>query len=440
MIVALKVALAATFLSPPRLAAGTTAADDNAQAPRAVVAWPAGPLDVRIAFDRPIEPASITDIAGRFITFGTHPSHQGRLRIVAARLEDNGRTLDLSTDPHPWDTVYSCPLDGLRGARSNKPAATTHIDYNLSGAEVVHESEDGEALESLWWPHVDPAVVARIASGSVAHERSLARLRQPGRVAIRALIATPEGSATCRLDTTQPLKIEEATLDGEPATLDDPPRHATLVHEGTGDPAELWIVLKSEASAPMAPLTLRPTWASDTDLTPRFLDVSQLRVLWAPARPPAAGEPPAPPASLSRGNAERGEAVFFSEESKCATCHSFRGRGGHVGPDLTNISERGAAAIYRDIAEPSAIINSDYVPYTVVVKDGRVLAGIVRLDSDGTLRVIDTDAKETDIPRADLEELRPSATSIMPVGLSGALGGQELADLIAFLTQASIKE
>jgi hypothetical protein len=50
------------------------------------------------------------------------------------------------------------------------------------------------------------------------------------------------------------------------------------------------------------------------------------------------------------------------------------------------------------------------------------------------LKVGDIDAKQTVIPRVEVEEIRPSASSIMPVGLLGALGEEGTRDLLAYLT------
>jgi putative heme-binding domain-containing protein len=154
---------------------------------------------------------------------------------------------------------------------------------------------------------------------------------------------------------------------------------------------------------------------------------------WVPAAPPA----PAPftnVPTLDGGDVARGAVVFKSMDAKCATCHKVRGEGENVGPDLTNLAGGDRLAVYRDIAEPSARIHPDYVPYTVAMKDGRILVGTVRAKGADMLTVTDTEAKVTVIPRADVEELRPSATSIMPVGLVGAIGEERLRDLLAFLT------
>jgi putative heme-binding domain-containing protein len=205
----------------------------------------------------------------------------------------------------------------------------------------------------------------------------------------------------------------------------------TLSTESTGEPMELAIAIHTgdEGKAP----TLHVTYHSAEDPTERPLATNQLLLPWAPARPPASTTPPALPANLAGGDPKRGEAVFFGKEAKCSDCHKLRGRGGEIGPDLSNLVHKGAASVYRDIAEPSATINPDYVPFTVQLKDGRVAVGVVRSEGADAIKVFDTNAQGTVFPRSEIEEIRPSATSIMPVGLAGAVGEAGMKDLLAFL-------
>ena len=60
--------------------------------------------------------------------------------------------------------------------------------------------------------------------------------------------------------------------------------------------------------------------------------------------------------------------------------------------------------------------------------------GIVRAEGADKIRVGSLDAQYTTYSRDEVEELRPSNTSIMPVGLLGALGDDKTRDLLAFLT------
>src|SRR5207244_11626447 len=116
-----------------------------------------------------------------------------------------------------------------------------------------------------------------------------------------------------------------------------------------------------------------------------------------------------------------------------AQCHTFSGRGGKVGPDLTDIGRKGRAEIYRDIAAPSAAIEPDYTSYTVATREGQVVVGVVRAEGADAIRVTDTNAHATIVRRGEIQEIRPSATSIMPPGLAAALGDAAVRDLIAFL-------
>jgi putative heme-binding domain-containing protein len=146
------------------------------------------------------------------------------------------------------------------------------------------------------------------------------------------------------------------------------------------------------------------------------------------------GEPvPLVVPDLSGGDAVRGKELFLGDRARCAQCHAIRGQGGRIGPDLTEIGRKSRAEIYRGIAAPSAAIEPDYASYTVATKDGRVLVGLVRSQGADAILVTDTNAQATRVPRAQIQQIRPSATSIMPVGLAATLGDTAIRDLVAFL-------
>jgi hypothetical protein len=63
--------------------------------------------------------------------------------------------------------------------------------------------------------------------------------------------------------------------------------------------------------------------------------------------------------------------------------------------------------------------------------------GVVRAEGADAVKVSDIDAKQTIIPKAEVEEIRPSTSSIMPVGLLGAIGDDNTRDLLAYLTSHS---
>ncbi len=70
---------------------------------------------------------------------------------------------------------------------------------------------------------------------------------------------------------------------------------------------------------------------------------------------------------------------------------------------------------------------------SVATVDGRVVSGLVKSDGEqGMVLVVSADQEER-IGRAEIEEVRPGTTSVMPAGLDQQITPQELADLIAFL-------
>jgi putative heme-binding domain-containing protein len=170
------------------------------------------------------------------------------------------------------------------------------------------------------------------------------------------------------------------------------------------------------------------------ETTDHSLDRDRLLLPWTPTSAIAATAAPVAIPDLAGGDSERGRTIFRGDQARCAQCHLFRGDGGKVGPDLTDIASKGRAEIYRSIAAPSATIEPDYTTYTVATTEGQVLSGVVRAEGPEEIRVTDTNARTATVRRDQIQDIRPSATSIMPPGLAGALGDSAIRDLVAYLT------
>ncbi|PYJ98650.1 MAG: dehydrogenase [Verrucomicrobia bacterium] len=139
-------------------------------------------------------------------------------------------------------------------------------------------------------------------------------------------------------------------------------------------------------------------------------------------------------ASLPKGDIRRGQAIFNSPKTACASCHKIGYVGGLVGPDLTSI---GQARTERDLLEsvvyPSASFVRSYEPMVVATKSGDEYSGVVRRDAADEVLLTTGPNTEVRIARSDIAEMRPGTVSIMPQGLDEQLSRQELADLLAFL-------
>jgi putative heme-binding domain-containing protein len=426
--------LAQTTLSP----VGTT---------RPVAVWPAGPLNVVVAFEKGVEPASATLLVGKSIRYfepagpaaaqAVSPRPPGSLRIVGARLTDSGRTLTLATDPHPAVARYVLPLTSAAGQRAAGEPAADEMSYDLCGVEAAWTAEgspDAQPTAAGWWPLLDLEATRRLTRGSKRHEDELALLSKPGRLVLGTLVRLPKGSVTVNIESSQP--IDEASL-GDVQAEPVAPASATETHRALltvssqGGPLFLSITCRTGVSG--QPFALKATYRAADDKTDHAFARQEMILPWAPVQEAAAKAPIVVP-PLAGGDSARGQTIFNGELARCSQCHTFRGQGGKVGPDLTEIGKKGRAEIYRAIAAPSASIDPAFMSYSVATKTGQVVVGLVRAEGADAISVTDTNAHGTLLPRQEIEQIRPSANSIMPVGLTGALGEAAVRDLIAFLT------
>ncbi|MBV8487478.1 MAG: c-type cytochrome, partial [Planctomycetaceae bacterium] len=199
-----------------------------------------------------------------------------------------------------------------------------------------------------------------------------------------------------------------------------------------GEP--LFLTFTTKTGEKQSPPFLRASWTAGKNRQLAKIPREWFLLPWAPvALAPARAALEVVPA-LDGGDPKQGELLFHSDQTRCSQCHRVGDRGGTIGPDLTNIAAKGKEHIYRSIAAPSDEILPEYRPFTVALHDGRVLAGIVRAQQSDEITVTDTSAKTTTLRRDAIEHIRPSGTSIMPVGLTGVLGNTGLRDLIAYLT------
>ncbi|WP_372717513.1 PVC-type heme-binding CxxCH protein [Novipirellula sp.] len=134
---------------------------------------------------------------------------------------------------------------------------------------------------------------------------------------------------------------------------------------------------------------------------------------------------------------DAGRRVFFRRG--CSNCHMHSGRGTNTGPDLTRVAgQMTRPRMLESILNPSKEVGPLYVPWNVLTSDGHVLTGL-KMDRPGAknrLRLQGADGNIFEVPREQIEQLQPSEKSIMPVGLEDSMTLDELADLIAFLSES----
>ncbi len=159
----------------------------NRELAQPVITYAASPIEVRVAFDRPL-PSTADDVlarlAGTEIEYGDFvraadrfenlkPPYEvvkqqgqtarGKLPIVAARISDDRRMLILTTNPHPYSTHYAFSLPMALVDPHASKGATIELDYTLNGVELFTHLTHASAKTS-WLPHSDAEVAMRAAA------------------------------------------------------------------------------------------------------------------------------------------------------------------------------------------------------------------------------------------------------------------------------------
>jgi len=154
----------------------------------------------------------------------------------------------------------------------------------------------------------------------------------------------------------------------------------------------------------------------------------------------------AAPAASLQGNPQRGEQIYQGK-GNCAQCHSLHGRGGALGPELTDIGLRRSPSYLKEsLIEPEAAIADSFTSYKkvtllpdnflqvrIVTGDGRRLTG-ARVNEDAfSIQVRDASGNIESFYKEELQELHKDwGKSPMP-SYRSLLSPAELQDVVAYL-------
>jgi putative heme-binding domain-containing protein len=121
-------------------------------------------------------------------------------------------------------------------------------------------------------------------------------------------------------------------------------------------------------------------------------------------------------------------------------CHAVGARGtSTIGPNLAGLAlTYDRTELIRSVLEPSSRIAPGHQSVVVATRDGKVMTGVIRAETDQVVELADSEAKITRIPKAEITHRRSSDVSIMPAKTAESLSPQEFADLIGYL--ASLKD
>ncbi|MBW3543104.1 MAG: c-type cytochrome, partial [Planctomycetes bacterium] len=136
----------------------------------------------------------------------------------------------------------------------------------------------------------------------------------------------------------------------------------------------------------------------------------------------------------AKGDAAAGRRVFFHPHGPgCYKCHTVHGRGGNVGPDLSNAGRLVREKLVESILEPSKEIAPQFTTWSLVTAAGKVHTGMIVHEDEGRTVVGDVEGKTTTLQTIDIVERVAQRTSTMPEKLTDRMTVGEFRDLLAFL-------
>lgn len=459
--------------------------------PQPVTVWAAGPRQVQVAFDRPLSPEDLAGVStdvrithGPWVRAGDRfeslrpgyavvqrqmISDRRDLPVHGVQVTPDRRTLILDTAAHTTADHCGLTLQGLgRPARAKNATVEeiaagcelpqspeTDLHYTLHGV-TAHLSQGGQVIWEGWLPHLDTRVNQRFTQGSASHDELRSELNSADRLTLRTQLdlhhmLRPEVQPGSTIDfdylpeqvTIVLRSASQITVKSEAGSIEigSDSTSGSSVRLIVDKPTKEWIPLEImlRRQGAREQLDLTAVWFTSEDARERPFPLRRFFLPWAqPAEPTGgaqswvAGDIP----ELEGGSWHRGRAVFFGEQANCSKCHQLQGTGGHIGPDLSNLSHRDYHSVLRDIVHPSFAINPDHLAYTIMLSDGQVLTGLVRQE-EGQLIVGTTKAEEVRIDPKEVERMVPATISIMPTGIDEALGPDKLRDLMTFLLGTS---
>jgi cytochrome c oxidase cbb3-type subunit 3 len=133
------------------------------------------------------------------------------------------------------------------------------------------------------------------------------------------------------------------------------------------------------------------------------------------------------------GDPASGERLFAGKGG-CAGCHTVAGRGGGIGPDLSDVGARRSSSYLREaLLKPEAAVPEGFLQIQLVTRDGRNITG-VRLNEDAfSIQMRDLSDRFRSFWKNELVELnKQPGKSPMP-SYEGVFTAAELDDAIAYL-------
>ncbi|MFN6140441.1 MAG: PVC-type heme-binding CxxCH protein [Planctomycetota bacterium] len=116
----------------------------------------------------------------------------------------------------------------------------------------------------------------------------------------------------------------------------------------------------------------------------------------------------------------------------CASCHSPENQNIEIAPKLQGTGAKGIDYAVENIIDPNAVIGKDYQARVIRTRDGQVITGLAQAQSDSSIS-IRTATETIQVDKSEIEELKVSENSFMPMGLLDTLDERQRIELLKYL-------
>jgi len=131
------------------------------------------------------------------------------------------------------------------------------------------------------------------------------------------------------------------------------------------------------------------------------------------------------------GDPSAGEEVYADN---CSECHTLKGEGGELGPDLSAISKKGLKFISQSILEPARKISKGYETFVLVDKEGRRHVGLKTGDDAAEVEITKASGEAVTVAKDDIKEMaQDEGASVMPADLTEAMTIKDFQDVLAYM-------
>jgi alcohol dehydrogenase (cytochrome c) len=133
------------------------------------------------------------------------------------------------------------------------------------------------------------------------------------------------------------------------------------------------------------------------------------------------------------GNAAHGESAFFGAAG-CSGCHMYEGRGGRLGPDLTQERDaRGVRELIALVSQPHKQLARGFETIDVMLRDGSHVRGVRKNEDTFSIQMMDREQRLHMLLKRNVARVDRPADSLMPVFKGDSA---QVNDLVAFLKSA----